>query len=155
MSKSNSRKFIRKKPPHKPNRNEKYIFLGNTQTKDKKNKINNKTVQKENKWPLYLYVFAVCFVCGIILMGMLLVEKTIAQKYDQLQADKTTRASIEQQIVEWKGILQKYPDYRDGYYHLAVLEYELGNKPAAQIYNQQALDIDPNYTPSRQLEKKL
>ena len=88
-------------------------------------------------------------------MGMLLVERSIAQDYTKLQKAQTDRIAVEQQAKQWKSILLKYPDYRDGYYHLSLLEYELGHTADALKYDQQALIIDPNYAPARKLKDKL
>ncbi len=155
MKKPASKKFFHKKPAQKSNKNEKYKFPVLIKTKEKKDQSKKQIMQGENKWPLYVYVFAICFICGIVLMGMLLVERSIAQNYNQLQTAKAARASIEKQVIQWKTIIQKYSDYRDGYYHLAILEYELGNKMDAQKYNKQALIIDPNFILARELENKL
>lgn len=59
------------------------------------------------------------------------------------------------QQEKWWQVTRSYPDYRDGYYHLAVIEYRLGNIPAARENVLKALAIDPNFKAARTLEGVL
>ena len=52
-----------------------------------------------------------------------------------------------------QGIIKTYPNYRDGYFRLATLEYELGNRNKAKEYVQKALELDPNFEEGRRLER--
>ena len=55
----------------------------------------------------------------------------------------------------WQGIVSKYKDYRDGYFQLAVLEYQLGNIQKAKLHLDEVLKLDPNFEKGRELGKVL
>ena len=78
-------------------------------------------------------------------MGLLVLEQHIAQTYTKYQSLKIKRQSVEQEIGLWQQIMTKYTDYPDGYFHLATLEYELGNNRMAKVYLNKTLKLNPNY----------
>ncbi len=55
----------------------------------------------------------------------------------------------------WQKIVKEYKGYRDGYFQLALLEYQLKNKEKAKVYLQEALKLDPNFEEGRKLEQLL
>ena len=63
------------------------------------------------------------------------------------------RQAIAVEMQFWQGIIKTYPNYRDGYFRLATLEYELGNRNKAKEYVQKALELDPNFEEGRRLER--
>ena len=46
---------------------------------------------------------------------------------------------------EWKQVVEKRPDYRDGYIMLAWYAQELGKTEEAQASIQKVMALDPNY----------
>ncbi len=56
-------------------------------------------------------------------------------------------------ISKWEKIISENPNYRDGYLHLALYYFKLGKKEKAKENLSKALDLDPNYKPSKELEK--
>lgn len=59
------------------------------------------------------------------------------------------------QKMQWESIVSAYPDYRDAYYTLAVIEYRLGDQGKAKTYVQKTLQIDPNFRPGLTLKNLL
>ncbi len=59
------------------------------------------------------------------------------------------------QIDYWKGIVNKYKDYRDVYFKLAVLEYEIGDIQSSKNYLEKSFSLDPNFEEGKKLEKIL
>lgn len=102
-----------------------------------------------------VFIVSISFLSGILLMAILFEEHDIEQQYRQLQSLNAQRQFVQQEVGQWQQVVNKYPDYRDGYFHLAVLEYQLGNKNAVQNYNEQALKLDPNFNSGIILAKKL
>ncbi len=45
----------------------------------------------------------------------------------------------------WKSVIAQHPNYRDGYYMLATLSYQLGNYPDTRSYITRVQELDPNY----------
>lgn len=100
-------------------------------------------------------VFLTAFTFGFILMGIGIVGNNLRLNLNRLQSVRYERQKIQQQIITWKWITEKYPGYRDGLYQLAVLEYRVGNKQAALNYLQQSLTVDPNFKNAKQLINKI
>lgn len=65
------------------------------------------------------------------------------------------RQEVISKIGKWEEIINKYKDYRDGYFQLAILEYRLRNFDKAKFYLKKTLDLDPNFEKGRDFEKIL
>lgn len=65
------------------------------------------------------------------------------------------RQSLISQVGYWQEIVSKESGYRDGYFMLSVLEYQLGNFQQSKIYLDKVLSIDPNFIPAQDFEKVL
>lgn len=99
--------------------------------------------------------FFIAFACGFLLMANIIMGNDLRSNLDKLNLINQERKIIEAQIVEWKGILSTYKNYKDGYYMLAILEYRLGDSQRAYDYTNEALEIDPNYKEAKELLIKL
>jgi tetratricopeptide (TPR) repeat protein len=86
--------------------------------------------------------------------GKVLGEET-NQKLEELWQRKQAAKpeDIRQMITSWEKIIAAKPNYRDGYLQLALLHYKLFENEKAKEYLQQALELDPNFGPARELEK--
>ena len=65
------------------------------------------------------------------------------------------RLGIENEINFWESISEKYPNYRDAYFKLAVLNYRLKNMKKSRENLEIVLRIDPNFKEGLELEEKL
>jgi hypothetical protein len=55
------------------------------------------------------------------------------------------------EIPVWKNIVNRYPDYRDGYARLMWLNLKLGYKAEAKKYLEIVKTINPNWLPLEQI----
>lgn len=62
---------------------------------------------------------------------------------------------IRQEISFWEEVIQKKADYRDAYFRLAVLNYQIGQKEEAKRYLERTLELDPDFEPAQKLQKSL
>jgi len=62
---------------------------------------------------------------------------------------------IKKLISGWEGVLEKYPDYRDGYLQLAYLYYKTYQDEKAKENLTKALEIDPNFPPTNEIKKLI
>lgn len=62
---------------------------------------------------------------------------------------------IPELIAGWEQLLAQNPGYRDGHLRLAVLYYKLGEKEIARFHLQEAINLEPNFEPARELEKAI
>lgn len=62
---------------------------------------------------------------------------------------------IQQEINRWEKITQDFPGYRDAYLKLTQLYFELYQNDKARENLSRAIELDPNFEPTRELEKVL
>jgi len=62
---------------------------------------------------------------------------------------------IKKLINGWEEILEKYPDYRDGYLQLAYLYYKTYQDEKAKENLAKALDLDPNFPLGKEIKNLI
>jgi tetratricopeptide (TPR) repeat protein len=62
---------------------------------------------------------------------------------------------IKKLISGWEEVLEKYPDYRDGYLQLAYLYYKIYQDEKVKENLTKALELDPNFPPTQEIKKFL
>jgi len=62
---------------------------------------------------------------------------------------------IKKLISGWEEVLEKYPNYRDGYLQLAYLYYKTYQDEKAKENLTKALRLDPNFSPTEELKKLI
>ena len=83
-------------------------------------------------------------------------EKTNSKISELWQREYYSNPEDIQRLIEaWEKIVQEKPNYRDGYLQLAILHYKIYENEKAKEYLNKALEIDPNYQLTRELEKIL
>lgn len=96
------------------------------------------------------------FLVTFILVAMLLVVGMYLYRDIKVQQKtEKERKEIISKIKYWQEVIDKYNDYRDAYFQLAVLEYRLKNFDKAKSYVNKSLSIDPNFEKGRELEQIL
>lgn len=82
-------------------------------------------------------------------------SSNLYRNFNTYQKVSLERAKIINQLNTWQGIIKRYPDFKDAYLQIAVLEYRLGNYDKARFYCDKALFLDPEYSDAIELNKKL
>jgi len=134
-----------------------YRFI--TERKEGLNSIKNK-FRLSNQSKLKKLLFFVS--AGLVLLVVLILVFGIvflgvyAFKYS-LQAGKINnqRQDLQTQVNFWQSIADKYEGYKDAYFRIAVLEYQLGDFQKSKDYNKKALLLDPNFDDAKKLEVVL
>jgi len=80
-------------------------------------------------------------------------EQLLAQLWQRKQAEDPQE--IEAEIVKWQQILADYPDYRDGWLKLTILYLQLGKDDQATQALKNALELNPNYEITKNLQEAL
>jgi tetratricopeptide (TPR) repeat protein len=62
---------------------------------------------------------------------------------------------IKKLISGWEEVLEKYPNYRDGYLQLAYLYYKIYQDEKVKENLTKALELDPNFPPTQEIKKFL
>lgn len=106
---------------------------------------------KKHHWRLIL----AGFVSAIILGAIVIVGADSYKNYQENKKLGEERKNIEIQIKFWQSINQKYPNYRDSYFQLALLEYQLKDFDKSRAYLNEVLRLDPNFKEGIKLQEIL
>ena len=100
-------------------------------------------------------IILLSFVSIILLLSIILVVFNVKNLLVKKEVIDSGRSKVLEQISYWNSVVEKRADYRDGYFQLSVLSYQIGKKDDAIVYLEKALQIDPNFEEGRKLEKIL
>jgi len=124
--------------------------------KNSKIKEKSKTKHFPNIIRIFTEKYFLGFLVTFILVAMLLaVGMYLYRDIKVQQKTEKERKVIISKIQYWQGIVDKYKDYRDAYFQLAILEYRLRDFNKSKFYLDKSLAIDPNFEKGRELEKVL
>jgi tetratricopeptide (TPR) repeat protein len=90
------------------------------------------------------------FFCLLLYMIVQLSYSLKQQK--QVIAEKE---KVMHELSFWHSVTSERPEYRDGYFMLAKVQYQLGKKEEAKKNVQKALTIDPNFTEGKEFKQLL
>lgn len=96
-----------------------------------------------------VFLFAAVFVFILFTAG------NLQRNYIQNQQIQLERQKLIREINIWKSFSDKYKNYKEVYFQIAVRKYQLGNFKSAKAYLQKTLFIDPNYEEALKLQKEL
>jgi len=82
-------------------------------------------------------------------------DKNLLAKLAEIKRIKNEPASLRQEIKKWQKIASEKPDYRDAYFQLAILYYQLYNDKKSKEYLTKTLSLDPNFEPAKELLRKI
>ena len=104
---------------------------------------------KRNFLALFLNkYFIISFLTTFLGVALTLQGITVQKSLNDLQNLEGKREKLEKEVLYWEGIATSHKSYRDAYFKLALLQYQLGNKEKARLYIEKTLEIDPNFTPA-------
>lgn len=145
--------------PKKPKQLKKSPQANSTSHKTAKEKsprnpriFTEQVLQYLNKdWKVIVY----SFIIGVMIMGILFFAYDSLTLFDELEMKKQERVIVLEEIAAWERVMNVFPDYRDGYFKLALLYYQLGNRQKAKENLEDTLHIDPLHTEGNILKEKL
>lgn len=100
-------------------------------------------------------VIFISFFCGVLLIGIGVVAMDFQKNLKELERREVLHKALSGYQKYWVGIVAKYPDYKDAYFQLAVVSYQLGETMEAKRAIGKVLEIDPNDTTGQEFEKKI
>lgn len=110
-----------------------------------------KKALKHAKTKLF-WTSAISFVFLLLIIFELGKGYELFSKRQQLELQ---RQQISSEIEFWNQKTKDYKSFKDAYYKIALLEYQLGNSQIAKAYVKKALSIDPFFEEAKKLEKIL
>lgn len=107
-------------------------------------------------WPRLLNEWTVVGVAsGILLVLVASLSLQIRDEWGELGRLRAMQSSITTEITHWQGVVTQHADYRDGYFRLALLHYQLGDVTQASEYVEKSLALDPNFEAGKSFKEKL
>lgn len=98
---------------------------------------------------------AIVFVFAAAVVFILFIAIDIYENYGKNQQIQSQRQKLIHEINIWKSFSDKYKNYKEVYFQIAVREFQLGDFTSARQYLQKSLFIDPNYEEALKLQKEL
>ncbi len=99
--------------------------------------------------------FVVSGVSFVFLVMIISLSVQINGQITELAKKHAMRQSILNEMTYWESVVKQYPDYRDAYYQLALLQYQVDEVENARKSVSQALRLDPGFLPGRAFQEKL
>ncbi|MDO8639672.1 MAG: tetratricopeptide repeat protein [bacterium] len=94
--------------------------------------------------------FSLFLIVLIVLVSVDLYKNV--QTKNNVEAERQKLAS---DIRSWESIVGKYKGYRDAYFKLAVLEYQLKDFDKSKEFLNQVIKLDPNFKDADELKELL
>ena len=96
------------------------------------------------------------FIGALLILGAILI--ITVDLFNNLSEEKKLSDQKLQLIKEqnfWQNEVSIRPDYRDAYYNLAFLDFELRDLRGASENINKSLELDPNFKEGRSLQKQI
>lgn len=77
------------------------------------------------------------------------------RKLLDIERNERTREEIEREISKWETVISEKHNYRDAYFRLAVLNYQIYKNEKALQYLDKAMALDPNFEEGKRLRELL
>ena len=97
----------------------------------------------------------IVFIFAVLIIFILIFVFDLYKNFVKNQQVQTQRQKLTHEINIWKNFSEKYPNYKEVYFQIAVREYELGDFGKANSYLQKTLLLDPNYNEALKLQRIL
>lgn len=91
----------------------------------------------------------------ILILGISISAISLVRYYQTYAKISAQRQNLQSQINFWQSIADKYDGYKDAYFRIALLEYQLSDFQKAKDFNAKALVLDPNFDDAKKLEAIL
>ena len=98
---------------------------------------------------------AVFFVFTALVVFISIIAVDLYKNYNENQQIQAQRQKLIHEINIWQSFSDKYKNYKEVYFQIAVREFQLGDFKSAETYLQKTLFIDPNYEEALKLQKEL
>lgn len=107
---------------------------------------------KHKKFLTIFAAIAVFIIIVVLTVGIGFFSIKVYQNYQQITQINAQRQQIQSKINFWQSIADKYAGFKDAYFQMAMLDYNLGNFQKARLENQKALTLDPNFEDAKNLK---
>jgi tetratricopeptide (TPR) repeat protein len=100
-------------------------------------------------------IIMISLVSLFVLAGIVLQGVKLHNTLQQVELAKEQRMKLTKELSYWQDIARQYSDYRDAYFKIANLQYQLGEVSQAKKSLEKVLALDPNFEKARILGDKI
>lgn len=90
-----------------------------------------------------------------VLAGIVLQSLKLQDTLHQAELAKSAHLKLTKELAYWQGVTRQYTNYRDAYFKVAILQYQLGEMGQAKKTLEKVIAIDPNFENARVLGDKI
>ena len=103
----------------------------------------------------FTIIIITCLLSVLLLIRIIQQSILIRQNIDETQKLKAQREQLVGELRNLKVMEPQYTGYRDIYFRIATLNYQLGDVDESKKYIKKALDADPNFKEGQVLGEKI
>lgn len=92
---------------------------------------------------------------GFLLVAISLQGVTLLQVFSQIQASRLERDQLAMERSYWEDVLSRHQGYRDAYFKVALLSYQLGDMQTTKTYLAKTLTVDPTFLAAKNFAKRI
>jgi tetratricopeptide (TPR) repeat protein len=97
----------------------------------------------------------IVFAFSVLAVLILFIAVDLYKNFVQNQQIQTQRQKLIHEIKIWESFSDKYSNYKEVYFQIALRQFQLGDFTLARQNLQKSLFIDPNYEEALKLQKEL
>ncbi|HSA83437.1 MAG TPA: hypothetical protein VLF20_00940 [Patescibacteria group bacterium] len=95
-------------------------------------------------------------VSSVVVLGGIGIEGwQLYENYQKQETLENKKVQLTKELQYWQGIARQFSNYRDVYFRIASLQYQLGDVVSAKKSLEKVLAIDPNFENARVLGIKI
>ena len=98
---------------------------------------------------------AIVFAFASVFVFILFITADLYKNFINIRQIQAQRQKLIHEIKLWESFSEKYKNYKEVYFQIAIREFELGNFNKVRQSLQKALFIDPNYEEALKLQKEI
>lgn len=91
----------------------------------------------------------------VVLAGIGIEGTRLYGNKEKKEAFEQKKLSLTKELQYWQGVARQYDNYRDVYFRIASLQYQLGDVDAAKQSLDKVLALDPNFENARVLGTQI
>ena len=99
------------------------------------------------------FIFTLGILC--IFAAILVVSANLYKNLKEQKALVNEKIKVLREEAYWENEIKLKPDFRDAYFSLALINYQLNDLNKANEYLAKTLSLDPNFEKGRELGKLL
>lgn len=97
--------------------------------------------------------FFIGFLC--IFGAILIISFSLYGNFKEERRISLEKIKINNEINYWRNQIEQRPDFRDAYFSLSLLSYQLGDFNESRLNLEKTLKIDPNFEKALEFRKIL